>query len=121
MANLDYVSLFPIVLCVLLLFFGRKVLWLFVGAVAFLAALTFIPKYANIQQPTLFYVCVGLGVIAATAGVFLQKIVLRGAGFIAGGYVFFGLWEKLMSNQSLPWWLPFLIGGILRSASFVPF
>jgi hypothetical protein len=113
MPQLDFISLFPIILGVLLLFLGRKIFWLFAGAVAFIAALTFIPKYATIQQPTLFYICLAVGVIAATAGVFLQKIVLRGAGFIAGGYVFFGLWEKLMPNQALPWYLPFLIGGVL--------
>lgn len=113
MPQLDFIFLFPIVLGVLLLFLGRKIFWLFAGAVAFIFALTFIPKYATIQQPTLFYIAVAIGVIAATAGVFLQKIVLRGAGFIAGGYVLFGLWENFLPSQSLPWWLPFVIGGVL--------
>jgi hypothetical protein len=113
MPQLDFISLFPIVLGVLLLFLGRKIFWLFAGAVAFIFALTFIPKYATLQQPTLFYIAVAIGVIAATAGVFLQKIVLRGAGFIAGGYVLFGLWENFLPSQSLPWWLPFVIGGVL--------
>jgi hypothetical protein len=113
MPQLDFVSLFPIILGVLLLFLGRKIFWLFAGAVAFIAVVTFLPKYATIQQPTLFYIALAVGVIAATAGVFLQKIVLRGAGFVAGGYVLFGLWEKFVPSQSLPWWLPFVIGGVL--------
>jgi hypothetical protein len=113
MPQLDFISLFPIILGMLLLFLGRKIFWLFVGAVAFIAALTIIPKYATIQQPTLFYVALAVGVFAATAGVFVQKIVLRGAGFIAGGYVFFGLWERFVTSESLPWWLPFVIGGVL--------
>lgn len=113
MPQLDFISLFPVILGALLLFFGRKIFWLFAGAVAFVVVLTFLPTYANIQQPTLFYIALAVGVLAATAGVFLQKIVLRGVGFIAGGYVFFGLWEKLFAHQSLPWWLPFVIGGVL--------
>ncbi len=113
MPQLDIISLFPIILGALLLFLGRKIFWLFAGAVAFIVALTFIPKYVQLQQPNLFYVALAVGVVAATAGVFLQKIVLRGAGFLAGGYVLFGLWEKFVPNESLPWWLPFVIGGVL--------
>jgi hypothetical protein len=113
MPNIDLISLFPILLGALLLFFGRKVFWLFVGAVAFMAVLTFLPKYIQLQQPNLFYVALAIGAVAGSAGAFFQKIALRAAGFLAGGYLFFGLWEKFVPNESLPWWLPFLIGGVL--------
>ncbi len=113
MPQLDIVTLTPIILGIALLFFGRKAFWLFVGAVAFVAAMTFIPKYMQLQQPTLFYAALGVGVVAASAGFFVEKIALRVAGFLAGGYVFISLWEKFATADSLPWWLPFIIGGIL--------
>jgi hypothetical protein len=113
MPQLDIITLTPIILGIALLFFGRKAFWLFVGAVAFVAALTFIPKYMQLQQPTLFYAALGVGVVAASAGFFVEKIALRVAGFLAGGYVFISLWEKFVPSESLPWWLPFIIGGIL--------
>ena len=113
MPQLDIISLTPIILGIALLFFGRKAFWLFVGAVAFVAAMTFIPKYMQLQQPTLFYAALGVGVVAASAGFFVEKIALRVAGFLAGGYVFISLWEKFVPSESLPWWLPFVIGGIL--------
>jgi hypothetical protein len=113
MPQLDFISLFPIVLGLLLLFLGRKVFWLFVGAVAFIVVMTIVPQYIKHYESTVFYVALGVGILAAGAGWFFQKIALRLAGFLAGGYVFFSLWEKYASTDVLPWWLPFVLGGIL--------
>lgn len=113
MPQLDFISLFPILLGALLLFFGRKVFWLFVGAVAFMAVMTIAPRYVHHHESLVFYIAFGVGVVAAGAGFFLQKIAIRLAGFLAGGFVFFNVWQKFASVDSLPWWLPFVIGGIL--------
>jgi hypothetical protein len=113
MPQLDFFTLFPIVLGVLLLFLGRKVFWLFVGGVAFLAVMTIVPQYIKHHESMVFYVALGVGSLAAAAGWFFQKIALRLAGFVAGGYVFFSLWEKYATTDSLPSWLPFVLGGVL--------
>ncbi len=113
MTQPDFFTLFPVLLGVLLLFWGRKVFWLFVGAVAFVAVMTTAPRFIHHQESLIFYIAVGVGVVAAIAGFFLQKVALRIAGFIAGGYLLFSVWEKYASLNSLPWWLPFVVGGIL--------
>lgn len=111
--NLDFFNLFPILLGILLLFLGRKIFWLFVGAVAFIIVMTIAPQYIKHQESIIFYVALGVGALAAGAGWFFQKIALRLAGFLAGGYVFFSLWEQYATTDALPWYLPFVVGGIL--------
>ncbi len=118
MPQFDFITLFPVVLGVLLLFLGRKVFWLFVGAVAFLAIMTIVPQYIKHHESIVFYVALGIGSLAAGAAWFFQKVALRFAGFLAGGYVFFSLWEKYATTDVLPWWLPFVLGGILGAVLF---
>ncbi|MBI5472343.1 MAG: hypothetical protein HY961_08365 [Ignavibacteriae bacterium] len=113
MPQLDFISLFPILLGGMLLFWGRKVFWLFVGAVAFVVVMTTAPRLIHHQESLIFYIAVAVGVIAAVAGFFLQKVAVRIAGFVAGGYLLFSVWEKFAPLSTLPWWLPFLVGGIL--------
>ncbi len=111
--TLDFFSLFPMILGVLLLFFGRKLFWLFIGAAIFIAVMTLVPRYFPHHDSLIFYIAVGVGLVAAVVGVFLQKIALRVAGFLAGGFLFFSLWEDFAALNSLPWWLPFVVGGLL--------
>ena len=113
MPQLDFITLFPILLGVILLFFGRRIFWLFIGAVAFMLIMSLVPRFVHHHESLIFYIAIGLGLIAAVAGFFLQKIALRLAGFLAGGFLFFNVWEKFGSADALPWWLPFVIGGIL--------
>ena len=113
MPPLDFISLFPIVLGILLLFFGRKLFWLFIGAAIFVAVMTLVPRYFPHHDSLVFYIAIGVGFVAAVAGVFLQKVALRVAGFLAGGFLFFNLWEDFATLNALPWWLPFVVGGVL--------
>ncbi len=113
MPGLDLISLFPILLGAVLLFFGRKTFWLFVGAVAFVVVMAIAPRFFPHQQSTIFYVALGIGALACALGYFLQKVALRVAGFVAGGYLFFSLWEQHASNNEIAWWIPFSVGGIL--------
>ena len=83
MPQLDFLSLFPILLGVLLLFFGRKFFLLFVGAIAFVLVMTIVPRYVEHHESLIFYVALGIGVVVAGAGFFLQKIATRLAGFLA--------------------------------------
>lgn len=113
MPDTDLYSLFPILVGVLLLFAGRKVLWLFVGGVAFMLVMSIAPRFIHHQESVIFYVALGAGVAAAAAGYFLQKVAVRVAGFVAGGYVFFSVMEEFTARSALPSWLPFAVGGVL--------
>ncbi len=113
MPQLDFISLFPIILGALLLFFGRKIFWLFIGAAIFMAIMAFVPRYVPHHNSLIFFIAVGVGLVAAVVGVFMQKIALRLAGFLAGGFLFFTVWERYALASSLPWWAPFVFGGLL--------
>lgn len=113
MPELEIISLFPVILGVLLLAVGRKFFWLFVGAVAFFAAMNVAPKLLDVTASRAFYLALAFGAVTAVAGFFLQKVAVRIAGFVAGGFLFFHVWEEFAAQQPLPWWLPFVVGGIL--------
>ena len=71
-----------------LLMLGRKLYWLFVAAVGFLAAMAFV---ADVFQPEsqwmVLAVAVVAGLVGALAAVFLQKIAISIAGFVAVAYL----------------------------------
>lgn len=113
MPGLDLISLFPVLLGILLLFFGRKTFWLFVGAVAFALVMSVAPRFFPHEQSTIFYVAVAVGALACALGYFIQKVALRVAGFLAGGYLFFSLWEQHAADAEIAWWIPFAVGGVL--------
>jgi hypothetical protein len=113
MPQLDTYSLMPIGVGLLLLLLGRKVFWLFTGAVVFVLGMNLLGRFLPLSTTHVFYISVGLGVLAALATVFLQKVFLRIAGFLAGGYILMVLAERFPVPEGLPWWLPFVLGGLL--------
>lgn len=113
MPELDLITLFPVLLGGVLVLFGRKIFWLFVGAVVFVVVMSVAPRFFPHQQSTIFYVALVFGAIASALGYFTQKVALRVAGFIAGGYLFFSLGEQYASTNQIAWWIPFAAGGVL--------
>lgn len=102
-----------IVVGLLLLFFGRKLFWLFVGATGFVVGLeiaaTLFPQQGDLG------VIIGLilGLIGAVAAIFVQKIAIGIAGFLAGGYflmTFSRAWELQTHDAA---WIAFIVGGII--------
>ncbi|HET9907453.1 MAG TPA: hypothetical protein VFQ23_12445, partial [Anaerolineales bacterium] len=81
------VGLINILLGGALLLAGRKLFWLFVGAIGFVTGLQFATSFW--QGPDNLALVFGLivGVIFALLAVFLQSIAIGIAGFFAGGYV----------------------------------
>ena len=89
----------PIVVGVALLFFGRRLFWLFVAGVGFLYGLRFAPTLVQGgSELALLLVAVFCGVIGALLAVFAQKIAVGIAGFCIGGYVV----VSVMSGGDLP-------------------
>jgi hypothetical protein len=97
----------------LLLVFGRKLFWLFVGAVGFFAGMTLAARYFPDNSGSLWVVGVVVGLIGAVLAVFFQRVAVIGAGFLAGGYLATTLLGMFSAQPANPSWLPFLIGGIL--------
>jgi hypothetical protein len=78
---------FIIVLGLIMLIFGRKLFWLFVAVVGFLAGME-LTNLLLVDQPLGVQVLGGLaaGLVGALLAVFVQRIAFVLAGFFAGAY-----------------------------------
>src|SRR5882762_9007846 len=71
---------------VVILLFGRKLFWLCVAAVGFAAGVELAPHLVHEPSPLLaLTVALVLGFMGALLALFLQKIAIAVAGFLAGG------------------------------------
>ena len=76
-----------ILLGVVLLAFGRKLFWLFVGAVGFVAGMRFAERFfPHAPDDTVIMYSLIAGVVCAAMAVAVRKIAVGAAGFFAGGY-----------------------------------
>jgi hypothetical protein len=101
-----------VILGIVLLALGRKLFWLFVGGVGFVAGLTLTTQLLG-EQPfwVILLIAALAGLIGSVMAVFLQRLMIAVAGFLAAGYVLvslLGYFGLELGNLS---WLVFLIGG----------
>src|SRR6516164_4337637 len=78
-----------IVIAVVLLLFGRRLFWLFVGCIGFIVGFNYATQiFQGHDQPgwVPLVVAVVIGLVAAILSIFLQRLVVAIAGFFAGGY-----------------------------------
>jgi hypothetical protein len=108
------VDIFAVVIGITIILLGRKLFWLFVGAVGFISGLH-IATYALYGRPEWMILLIGLfaGILGAVLAVFLQRIAVGAAGFFAGGYLIEGLIYMAGWQVGDGFWILFLIGGII--------
>ena len=98
-----------------LLLLGKRLFWLFVGAIGFIgasdAAAMHFSGLPNWQILTISFAAGLLGVLLA---LFFQKLAILLVGFYTGGYLVVSLFNTLnmAPPPALPW-APFIIGGLL--------
>jgi hypothetical protein len=97
---------------VALLFFGRKLFWLFVAAIGFAAGMEIAPQITS-SPIFVLVIALGLGVLGAILSIVIQKFAIAVAGFIAGGRLAIGLSAAFYMNHAEYSRIIFLIGGIL--------
>lgn len=103
-----------IVVGVALLTLGRRLFWLFVAGIGFVAAITLATRLLHNQPEWLILVlALFVGLIGALLAVLLERLAIGVAGFLAGGYFALSLVEALGLRVGPVSWLPFLIGGVL--------
>jgi hypothetical protein len=106
-----------LVLGAILLILGRKLFWIFVGAIGFLVGFNLAAQYLSEQSIwVILLIAVVAGIIGSVLAVVLQRVAILVAGFLAGGYLTVSLLQMLEINVPLSEgiaWLPYVMGGIL--------
>src|SRR5690242_17221449 len=98
-----------------LLLFGRRLFWLFVGCIGFIVGFDIAGDLIQGQpQWLILLIAVGVGLLGAIASVFLQRIVVGIAGFFAGGYFLSNVaLAAFPTHQAAVQVIGYVIGGIL--------
>jgi Domain of unknown function (DUF4203) len=114
------VPLVSAVVGAIILFFGRKLFWLCVAAIGFAAGIELAPYLVHQPAPILqLTFAVLLGFIGALLALFLQKIAIGLAGFLAGGRLAVGLLATFFIQYAAHYWLVFVIGGIIGALALL--
>lgn len=97
-----------------LLTLGRKLFWLFVGGIGFMAGITLASRFmgAQSEQMVLLFGIVG-GLLGAALAVMLQKMAVAVSGFVAGGYLLVTGLDLIGINTGQWDWVLFLVGGFI--------
>jgi hypothetical protein len=103
-----------IVVGIALLTLGRKLFWLFVGVAGFVFGFGLATQFLR-GQPDWIVLVIALvaGLVGVLFALFLQRLAVGVAGFIAGGYILINLLNALGWQTGGVSWLPFVIGGII--------
>lgn len=98
----------------LLLFLGRRLFWLFVGLMGFVAGFAFAERMVHGQPDwVMLAIGIGVGLLGIVIALFLQRIAIAIAGFFSGGYLGMAVAAQLSATPAASEWMFFLIGGIL--------
>ncbi len=102
------------VIGVVVLLFGRRLFWLCVAAIGFAAGIEIAPHLANQPTPLLsLSFALVFGLVGALLALFLQKLAIGIAGFLAGGRLAIALVATFFVQYATHDWLVFIIGGLV--------
>ena len=108
------IPILSVLIGAVILFFGRKLFWLCVAAVGFAAGVEVAPHL--IHEPSVVLqlsVAVVFGFIGALLALFLQKVAIAVAGFLAGGKLALALVAAFFVHGANYPGVTFIIGGII--------
>jgi uncharacterized membrane protein YuzA (DUF378 family) len=95
------------------LLFGRQVNWLFVGVIGFLLGANLAGMILGEESTLTIAFSAITGLTGMLMAVFMQKLALDAAGFLASGYALAGLLNFAGIDVGELTWLVFLIGGVI--------
>ena len=103
-----------LVVGIVLLLFGRRLFWLFVAAMGFLAGTEIAQQMTHNPSPlVVLVIALGLGILGAILAILLQNFAIAVAGFISGGRLATALSAAFYMNHPENARVIFLIGGFL--------
>lgn len=99
----------------ILLALGRKLFWLFVGCIGFVAGYASVQQFGG-GQSELVVILISLfsGLVGALLAVFFQGVAIALAGFVAGGYTSMIVTALIGLERGA--WVIYVVGGILGAA-----
>jgi hypothetical protein len=98
----------------ILLIFGRRLFWLFVGSIGFVFGFHYAGLIHGLQADwAIFIVALFTGIIGALLAVFLQKLAIGLSGFLAGGYIAVSFLHLLGFGSDQLFQISFLVGGVI--------
>ena len=107
-------SILQTLLGIPLLLWGRKLFWLIIGALGFLAGLVVVQQYFPALDNNLQIIAaLAAGVIGSLLAVMMQKAAVWVIGFLAGGYLMVLLLHTFAPGREAYVLLAFLIGGVV--------
>lgn len=107
------ISLINVILGGALLLVGRKLFWLFVGAIGFVTGFQLASSFWQGSESLAIIFGLILGVTFALLAIFLQTIAIGVAGFFAGGFTLTALASMFGIDTGSISWVVYLIGGII--------
>jgi hypothetical protein len=117
--NLEQFHLTPlaqILAGVALLLFGRKLFWVFVGVIGFIAGMRFGAEIVKGQsEAIILLIAVGMGLLGALLAIVLQRVAVALAGGLAGGMLAMQIVAMLGSTSEPARWIFFLVGAVLAA------
>src|ERR1700730_12180970 len=108
------IPILSVLIGAVILVFGRKLFWLCVAAVGFAAGVEFAPQV--VHEPSALVMlafAIVLGLIGAVLALFLQKIAIAIAGFLAGGKLALAMAAAFFTQPADYYWIIFLVGGVV--------
>ena len=101
---------------VALLLFGRRLFWVFVGVIGFIAGMRFGAEIVKGQpEAVILLIAVGMGLLAALLAVVLQRVAVALAGGLAGGMLAMQIVAMLGSTYEPARWIFFIVGAVLAA------
>lgn len=99
-----------------LLFLGRKLFWIFVGIIGFLAGMQWGARFAQGQPETvILLIALGIGLLGALLAILLQRVAVAIAGGLAGGMLAMRFAALLGITAEPAVWIAFAVGAILAA------
>ncbi len=98
----------------LLIVAGRRVFWLFLGLLCFLASMSALQRwFPEISQTTLLWASLGIGGLGAGIGIVAQKTAVWVGGFLGGGFLAIMLVRMVTQGDGSTTLVAFLVGGVI--------
>ena len=108
------IPILSVLIGAIILFFGRKLFWLCVAAVGFAAGVEFAPHLMHEPTQVLqLSIAIVFGFIGALLALFLQKVAIAIAGFLAGGKLAMALVAAFLAEGARYPGITFIVGGII--------